>query len=191
MAEIFNQILLEVVPPVTAAISDLLIVLLVGIITVLANSLRVKFKIQVSEATMSDIKTTVTDIVIQINQRIVDDLKAKSADGKLTEEEKSEVLDRAIQLALSLLDDKALKFLRDKYGDEFAAIELLVENAVSLCKSTTNTKVIVDNSKSLVEQDLVLGSSKDEFGASNPSSETSEENAVTTENQVSDKHIVG
>ncbi len=135
MTEVLNQLFLEVMPPVISAISQLLVIVLLGIISFAANVLRNKFKIDLSEKTLSGIRTTLTDVVTQLNQQVVDDLKAKSADGKLTSEEKDEIIYQAKELALRLLDDKSLKFLREKYGDELDAIELLIESIIGTYKS--------------------------------------------------------
>lgn len=141
MKEVLQQTALEALQPIATVLMQLLSAALIGVITLAANALRKKLNIDVDQGTLKTIQGTVTSIVEQLNQQIVDDLKAKSADGKLTAEEQEDVLNRAKNLALKLLDDKSKEFIRKHYGDEMAAIELLVESAVRILKKT-NPKLV-------------------------------------------------
>lgn len=71
------------------------------------------------------VRSSVIDAVKYVNQTYVNEIKAASEDGKLTDEEKREAKNRAIQVALdriktigqdelSLLTDNIMKYISDE-----------------------------------------------------------------------------
>lgn len=143
--------------PHLSSLMDILfqfITVVLGIIlTMVANLLRQKFNIQVSESQLNSISTTVNNVVTTLNQQIVNDLKEASADGKLTKEECITIRDNAIALCISLLDQKSIDYLDKKYGDSTKAIEVLIENAVVNFKKEHPT-VIAELAQPITEDEI-------------------------------------
>ena len=78
----------------------------------------------------------VVDIVKSLNQTIVNDIKEKSADGKLTEEEKKKVLNTAIEYVQNILSADAMLVLQEAIGDVDLWLLTQINKTVSDEKST-------------------------------------------------------
>jgi oligoribonuclease NrnB/cAMP/cGMP phosphodiesterase (DHH superfamily) len=76
----------------------------------------------------------IVDTVNMLNQTIVADLKTKAEDGKLTEEEKNEILQTAIGNVYSLLADDGKKVLSTAYSDVPEYIRTQIEKVIAQSK---------------------------------------------------------
>lgn len=94
--EIINGILIQIYPSLVALIA----LILVFAVTYLFNMIRKKVKVKIINDALGVVETTIKNIVISLKQMIVDELKEKSADGKLTKEEMLEIKQLAITKAL-------------------------------------------------------------------------------------------
>ena len=74
-------------------------------------------------------------VVRSLNQQIVDDLKKKSKDGKLTNAEAKEILLRACEKVDNLLTDEVKETIMEIYGDYEEYLRLSIERAVSEAKT--------------------------------------------------------
>lgn len=74
-------------------------------------------------------------VVRSLNQQIVDDLKKKSKDGKLTNAEAKEILLRACEKIDNLLTDEVKETIMEIYGDYEEYLRLSIERAVSEAKT--------------------------------------------------------
>lgn len=74
-------------------------------------------------------------VVRSLNQQIVDDLKKKSKDGKLTNAEAKEILLRACEKIDNLLTGEVKETIMEIYGDYEEYIRLSIERAVSEAKT--------------------------------------------------------
>lgn len=83
---------------------------------------------------------TVTDVVLSLNQSVVNDMKAKAEDGKLTEEEILEIKDKALSLIQSSLSDSAVEALSTVYKDLPTVYQIWIEKAVSKSKANITIK---------------------------------------------------
>jgi hypothetical protein len=79
----------------------------------------------------------VTTVVLEMAQTTVDDLKAKSADGKLTGDEAKEVLSDATSKVQSLISIDVFNTLDTVFGDANAWIKSKIEAAVKKIKQPT------------------------------------------------------
>jgi len=78
---------------------------------------------------------TVMDTVNAVNQTVVLDLKNKSADGKLTDVEKQEILADAVNSVMEALSDDVKSVLSKVFTDIPTWIELQMENYINQKKS--------------------------------------------------------
>jgi hypothetical protein len=82
---------------------------------------------------------TVVDTVKALNQSVVNDLKEKAADGKLTAEEKTEILNNAVQTVIMSLSEEVQTVLSAVYGDLPTWIATQIDKAVSNEKKPITT----------------------------------------------------
>ena len=78
-----QEIIETCISPVITALLQCLSVVLVGVITLAINALKKKFNVAADHETDIIVENLVKDVVHQINDQIVNDLKLKSTDGKL------------------------------------------------------------------------------------------------------------
>lgn len=81
-------------------------------------------------AALLSLNQVVADVVKELNQTVVADLKAKSADGKLTPDEAAQIRNKAIELVLLRLKAGTLKIVGEALGPIVSAIASKVEAAV-------------------------------------------------------------
>jgi hypothetical protein len=77
------------------------------------------------------------DVVSELNQTVVEQLKAAAADGKLTKDEAGDLLDAAVERIKASLGTKALRLLTKQLGSMEQVeglLETLVESAVRSLK---------------------------------------------------------
>lgn len=82
-----------------------------------------------------------TTVVLELSQTSVEDLKAKSADGKLTAEDAAQIKADAVAKVQALLSDDVVNTLNTIYGDGQAWLSSKIEAAVKKLKAsaTQNT----------------------------------------------------
>jgi len=76
------------------------------------------------------ITESATNIVYSLNQTMVEELKSKSADGKLTKEEAEQIKEIAVKLLISTLKEDALEFLTNTFDDAEEFLASLIEKIV-------------------------------------------------------------
>lgn len=72
------------------------------------------------------------NVVETLNQTLVDGLKAASADGKLTQEEITEIKTQAVNMLADTLSDDAKEVLTKAFGDIEKYLDIVIQRAV--CK---------------------------------------------------------
>lgn len=85
---------------------------------------------------------TATDVVVALNQSIVKDLKAKSEDGKLTDEEIMGIKRTAISTIQSSLSDSTIEVLSTVYKDLPTVFQTWIDKAVLEAKEKNNINTI-------------------------------------------------
>jgi hypothetical protein len=115
-------------------ITFLTLVFTVVIAPAVAFYFKSKAKSELAHTFISDVERAASDAVNIIGQTFVNDLKKKNADGKLTDDEKSEALFSAVSLAESMLS-KATKEYMAKNGLEIGQfLESLIESQIGSMK---------------------------------------------------------
>jgi hypothetical protein len=82
----------------------------------------------------------VTTVVLELAQTVTDDLKAKSADGKLTAEDAAKIKEDAVTKVQSLLSDDVTNTLSTVFGDAEAWVRSKIEAAVKKQKIAKTVK---------------------------------------------------
>lgn len=80
------------------------------------------------------VSDTAKAVVERLNQEVVDGLKEKSADGKLTMEEIKEIQDKAVNILLSTLSEEAKTAIAVVFGDVKTFLTLLLDSKVEEVK---------------------------------------------------------
>lgn len=130
--------LIQILTPVVLAIAAALGSVVIYAVKVAADKAKVKIDAIASEQYRQDAQTAlahaqdvIDTVVKETNQRLVDDLKRKSADGKLTGEEISQAFNRSYWKTRRLLGDEALGELKEILPDAEAWIAAKIEASVT------------------------------------------------------------
>lgn len=108
-----------------------IIVAVAGVFLIgLLKKLNVKTQINLDESIMGQINKVITDIVISTNQKIVDAMKEKNPDGKLTDEEKERVFNTVKDMILQCLSQTQLDYIINTFADLDEGLSILIEAAV-------------------------------------------------------------
>ena len=153
MHDVMQTIVSNLTGPLTELLLEFIVIILGFLATTLINGLRKQLKLNIDEKSFQDVYGTIQGVVKSLNQSIVDDIKAKSADGKLTTEERTAVLQKAKTGIRYLLSVEQNNYIVNKYGSYDEAIDMLIHRALYDIKnqfikndSVSNT-LTVDNEK--------------------------------------------
>lgn len=90
--------------------------------------LKSKTENEALKAAIDEAQTVASTIVTSLQQTVVDGLKAKSADGKLTAEDAASVAEMAAQQFFNDISDKSLDLLEGHIPDIEAYIKRVIES---------------------------------------------------------------
>lgn len=93
-----------------------------------------KIKDQTTRESIDIVESCITTVVLELSQTIVDDLKDKAADGKLTDEEKASVRNLAVAKVQQLMTDEVYTTLGEVFGNTEKWIEEKIEAEVKKIK---------------------------------------------------------
>jgi hypothetical protein len=95
------------------------------------HQLRLRYKSETASNILDRFERLAGAVVKELDQTIVQGLKARSSDGQLTKEEVNEVFTNALVRLEQLAGDKGMKELQGAFGDGQKAIRTLVEAKVN------------------------------------------------------------
>lgn len=95
----------------------------------------VKIKEETVKKSIELVESCITTVVLELSQTIVDDLKDKSADGKLTDEEKVNIRNLAVEKVKQLMTDDVYTTLDEVFGSAEKWIIEKIEAEVKKIKS--------------------------------------------------------
>jgi len=96
--------------------------------------LKGKTKNEALKAALEEAKDVADNVVASLKATVVDGLKEKSADGKLSADEAMEVADRAVEMFLSDISERSLTLLEENADDVTAWIGNLIEARLAQLK---------------------------------------------------------
>ena len=79
------------------------------------------------QSALGEAQSLADNVVASLQQTVVEGLKKRSTDGKLTADDAREVADLAVEMFLSDLSAKSLALLEDNAGDIIAYVRNLLE----------------------------------------------------------------
>lgn len=97
--------------------------------------LKGRTKNEALQAALSEAQTVADNVVASLQQTVVNDLKAKSADGKLSAEDIKSIADTAIDRFLSDISGQALDVIEANANDIVAYVSNLIEARLFKLKS--------------------------------------------------------
>jgi hypothetical protein len=83
---------------------------------------------------IDEAKTVADNVVASLQASVVDGLKAKSADGKLSADDAMEVADMAVEMFLSDISERSLSLLENNADDVTAYIGNMIESRLAQSK---------------------------------------------------------
>ena len=169
--EFLTQILTYLYPILTVLIQVGICVAIVGLVGYILKILKSK-GIDLINSDLVDVEGIVTKVVKYLNQTVVDKMKDASEDGKLTDEQISEIQSKALDLIYKLLDSSTIDSLISKYGENYTEyIKILIENSVvdaknddlkiietstiPLSEISTTPAIVSDDGSYRINKDLV------------------------------------
>ena len=110
-----------------------ILVVVIGVILIAAiKKLFDKLNLEVDQKQMDSIKSVIEDVVRTTNQKIVDIIKEKNPNNKLTEEQQEYIFNTVKDTVMASLSAKEIKVITDKFGDIETGIECMIESCVSV-----------------------------------------------------------
>ena len=169
--EFLTQILTYLYPILTVLIQAGICVAIVGLVGYILKILKSK-GIDLINSDLVDVEGIVTKVVKYLNQTVVDKMKDASEDGKLTDEQISEIQSKALDIIYKLLDSSTIDSLISKYGENYTEyIKILIENSVvdaknddvkiieastiPLSEISTTPAIVSDDGSYTISKDLV------------------------------------
>jgi len=96
--------------------------------------LKGKTKNEALRAALDESKIVADNVVASLQQTVVDGLKAKSTDGKLSAEDAAEVADMAVEAFFSDISERSLALLEENADDITSYIGNLIEARLAQLK---------------------------------------------------------
>lgn len=148
--ELIINTILQVITPVVTVVLEIGLVLLVAFAVKFIKKYLIKLGIVIDDEQMSAIEDVVKKAVITINQKMVDNMKELSPNGKLTAEQQTEVYNAAYDIIKASLSEDQLGLIEKVYGKGETGIELLIENMVVKAKEEKKELAILSSGDSFV-----------------------------------------
>lgn len=101
---------------------------IIPLVTAAFKWLKGKTENEAVKAAMDEAERVADSVIASLQQNVVEGLKAKSADGKLSADDARDVADQAIDMFISDLSSKSLKVIQDNADDISAYIQNLIES---------------------------------------------------------------
>lgn len=154
--------ILQAITPVATVILQIGLVLFVAVATQFVKKYLVKIGIVIDDDQMKVIEDLVKKAVITVNQKTVDDMKAMSPNGKLTEDQQNQVYKMAYDIIKTSLSEDQLGLLKKIYGESDKGIEMLIENMVVKAKEDKVLSSAIEIAPSVGELKQVTNPTFDE-----------------------------
>lgn len=119
---------------IIAGVGLLFTAIIVPIVKAGFDWLKGKTKNEALLAAIEEAKTVADNVVASLQAGVVDGLKAKSADGKLTSEEVFDVASTAIEMFKADISQRSLALLEDNADDITVYIRNLIESRLAQLK---------------------------------------------------------
>lgn len=143
-----------------------------------------KIGISITDSDYDEIIDIVKQVIKYLDQKYVSAIKTNSSDGTLTEYQQKLIKEKATSIISKLLTSKQIDLLMKKYNldDLNNIIDLLIESNIAEVRKETNTSVVIADT---------LFDDEDDIGVLNEESDSTEEIAVPTEEELASHNACG
>jgi uncharacterized membrane protein YhiD involved in acid resistance len=125
---------IDVTQIIIAAIGLVFTAIIIPLIKAAFDWLKGKTQNEAIKAALDEAKSVADQVVASLQQTMVDELKAKSADGKLSAEDIKAISTKAFDMFVSDLSQKSLALIADNANDITAYVKNLIESRLTLLK---------------------------------------------------------
>lgn len=140
-----TSIIVTLVIAMVATVGSLAIYFIAKLSTKATEVIKAKIENEGVSTSIIDLITLVKEVAITVvnslNQTLVDELKSKSEDGKLTEDEIHEIKDKATEEIFNLLSTDVVEKLADYVDDIEDFIDNIIEDCVRQLKANFGTLI--------------------------------------------------
>lgn len=123
----WTQVVLAIVPLLFTAI-------IIPLVKAAFDWLKSKTQNEALKAALDEAQKIADQVVASLQATVVDGLKAKSTDGKLSADDIREIADTAVEMFLSDVSQKTLEVLENNADDITAYISNLIESRLAQLK---------------------------------------------------------
>ena len=135
VGQVMSKIATEVLVPALIALLTVLAGLMVDLIRTWAASIKARAMNETISRIIGQVTDAASAVVAALQQEVVDDLKAKSADGCLTAEEIADIRDMAMKRLKAILGQETTQALEAIVPDVEAYLRAKIEEQVVQLKS--------------------------------------------------------
>lgn len=170
--------------PVLQSIVTIIIIVIGAFLVYGVKMLCKKIGININASDYDEIIDIVKQVIKYIDQKYVSAIKTNSSDGTLTEYQQKLIKEKATSIISKLLTSKQIDLLMKKYNldDLNNIIDLLIESNIAEVRKETNTSVVIADT---------LFDDEDDIGVLNEESDSTEEIAVPTEEELASHNVCG
>jgi hypothetical protein len=125
---------IDVTQIIIAGVGVVFTAVIVPLVKAAFEWLKGKTKNEAMRSALEEAGAVADNVVASLQATVVDGLKAKSADGKLSADDAMEVADRAVEMFLSDISERSLALLEENADDVTAYIGNLIESRLAQLK---------------------------------------------------------
>ena len=125
---------IDVTQIIIAGVGVLFTAVIVPLVRAAFTWLKGKTSNEALRAALGEAQTVADNVVASLQASVVDGLKKKSADGKLSAQDAMEVADMAVEMFLSDISERSLALLEAGADDVTAYISNLIESRLAQLK---------------------------------------------------------
>jgi prolyl oligopeptidase PreP (S9A serine peptidase family) len=127
---------IDVTQIIIAGIGLIFTAVIIPLIKAAFEWLKGKTQNEAIKAALEEAKTVADQVVASLQATVVDGLKAKSTDGKLSAEDVAEIADSAVEMFLSDISERSLELLENNADDITSYIGNLIESRLAQLKKS-------------------------------------------------------
>jgi hypothetical protein len=125
---------IDVTQIIIAGVGVVFTAVIVPLVKAAFEWLKGKTKNEAMKSALEEAGAVADNVVASLQATVVDGLKEKSADGKLSADDAMEIADRAVEMFLSDISERSLTLLEDNADDVTAYISNLIESRLAQLK---------------------------------------------------------
>jgi hypothetical protein len=117
--------------PILLVLIQVLIIILGKVTWTLVKKLVEKIGVESDSVLLENIKSLIDSVVVTMNQKVVDDLKAANPDNKLTDEQQEQIFNEVKDAVYKFLTSEQISYLLEQYASVDDGLMYLIEQSVN------------------------------------------------------------